>query len=244
MSFSPPPRPLLPRSKNLLSDFLNDDRGMIVSAELMIIMTVGIIALVVGISTVTSALNSEYTDIANALTGLNQSYNVSGHFVGRGRGGYCTTGNAGNYHAYNRGMGFNDTREVFSTGGGTALVAGSYASSGGGHFEMSAVGVGHAVTESAPAMALVEESALLVEELVEVEEVDAIEVVETEVDLEERLRLLEAEAARLEAAQVKSRATIDCPNGCPLDELQELENRIRRLRMCMEQQNVFDCGQK
>ena len=56
--------------KRVLSRLLGDECGMIVSAELMIIMTVGVIALVAGVSTVTSAMNLEYADIANALTGL------------------------------------------------------------------------------------------------------------------------------------------------------------------------------
>ncbi len=223
---------------------LIDECGMIVSAELMIIMTVGVIALVAGVSTVTSAMNLEFTDIANALTGLNQSYNVSGHYVARGRGGYCATGSVGAVHAFNRGMGFNDAREVFAAGGGGATVAGSYAASGGHSAHVSAVVAGDVVAPQS--FALVEESALLVEESAllceESAAVDAVVVVETEAELEQRLAMLEAEAARLEAAQVKT--AVDCPDGCPLDELREIEARIRRLRTCLEQRNVFDCDQR
>ena len=242
MSFSPPPI----RPSNLLRRFWTDDRGMIVSAELMIIMTIGVLALVTGVSTVTSALNFEYTDIANALTGLNQSYNISGHYAGTGGGG---TGGGGSgagsggsgYHAFNRGMGFNDRGNSFVATGVQASVAGSFHQSVQGFIETNAVAANAVVATEA--LALVEESALLVEEAAEVE-VEADAVVETEAELEERLRLLEAEAAKLEATQFKVRATSDCPDGCPLDELQELENRIRRLRMCLEHQNVFDCDRR
>ena len=224
MSFSPPPA----RTPNLLRRFWIDDRGMVVSAELMIIMTVGVLALVTGVSAVTSALNFEYTDIANALTSLNQSYNVSGHFAGAGGGG----GGGARAHGFNRGMGFNDRGNTFVASGVQASVAGSFNQSLQGFVETNAV----AATQ---VLALVEESALLVEE---VAEVDAVAVVETEAELEERLKLLEEEAARLEAAQTE--ASVQSTEVCPLDELQELESRIRKLRMKLDQQNVCDCDRR
>lgn len=210
---------------------------MIVSAELMIIMTIGVLALVTGVSAVTSALNFEYTDVANALTGLNQSYNVSGHYAGTGRGGGgAGSGGGGGYHAFNRGMGYNDRGNRFVATGVQASIAGSFNQSLQGFIETNAV-----AASSTQALALVEESALLVEE---VAEIDAAAVVETEAELEQRLLLLEEEAARLEAAQLKVQSAADCPDGCPLDELRNIEARIRRLRACLEQQNVFDCDQK
>lgn len=242
MSFSPPPA----RTPNLLRRFWTDERGMVVSAELMIIMTVGVLALVTGVSAVTSALNFEYTDVANALTGLNQSYNISGHSVSRGgRGGGGGGGISGGRHAFNRGMGFNDRGNSFAAMGVQASVAGSFYQSVQGLYETNAVVANVAQTQ---ALALVEESALLVEEpallVEEVAEVDAAEVVETEAALEARLKLLQAEAKRLEAAQLKVKAAADCPDGCPLDELRDIEARIRRLRTCLEQRNIFDCDQK
>jgi Flp pilus assembly pilin Flp len=234
MSFSPPPI----RALSLLRRFWTDERGMIVSAELMIIMTIGVLALVTGVSAVSSALNFEYTDVANALTSLNQSYNVSGHFAGAGGGGGGGTGGGrgGAYHAFNRGMGYNDRGNTFTASAVQASIAGSFNQSLQGFIETNAV-----AASSTQALALVEESALLVEE---VAEVDATAVVETEAELEQRLLLLEEEAARLEAAQLKVQSAADCPDGCPLDELRDIEARIRRLRACLEQQNVFDCDQK
>ena len=246
MSFSPPPA----RTPNLLRRFWTDQRGMVVSAELMIIMTVGVLALVTGVSAVTSALNFEYTDVANALTSLNQSYNISGHSVARGGGGGGGGGGtSGGRHAFNRGMGFNDRGNSFAATQVQASVAGSFSQSVQGLFETNAVVANVAQTQTqTQALALVEESALLVEEpallVEEVAEVDAAEVVETEAALEARLKLLQAEAKRLEAAQLKVKAAADCPDGCPLDELRDIEARIRRLRACLEQQNVFDCDQK
>lgn len=227
MSFSPPPT----RTPNLLRRFWTDERGMVVSAELMIIMTVGVLALVTGVSAVTSALNFEYTDVANALTGLNQSYNISGQSVARGGGG---GGGGFGTHAFNRGMGYNDRGNTFVASGVQASVAGSFNQSVQGFVQTSAV-----AATSTQALALVEESALLVEE---VAEVDAAAVVETEAELETRLKLLEEEAARLEAAQAE--ASVQSSEVCPLDELQELESRIRKLRMRLDEQNVFDCDRR
>jgi Flp pilus assembly pilin Flp len=229
MSFSPPPA----RTPNLLRRFWTDERGMVASAELMIIMTVGVLSLVTGVSAVASALNFEYTDVANALTGLNQSYNISGQSVARGGAG---GGGGAGTHAFNRGMGFNDRGNTFTATAVQASIAGSFSQSVQGFIETNAV-----AANSTQALALVEESALLVEE---VAEVDAAAVVETEAELEARLELLEAEAERLEAAQLKVQAAADCPDGCPLDELRNIEARIRRLRACLEQKNVFDCDQK
>jgi len=236
MSFSPPPI----RFSRVLRDFLDDERGMVASAELMIIMTVGVLALVTGVSAVSSALNFEYTDIANALTSLNQSYRVSGQSVARSGSAGGGAGGAGfGTHAFNRGMGFNDRGNTFVATEVQASIAGSFNQSVQGFIETNAVAANTAVATEA--FAVVEESALLVEESALLVE-EAAEVVETEAELEQRLAMLEAEAARLEAAQVKT--AVDCPDGCPLDELREIEARIRRLRTCLEQRNVFDCDQR
>ncbi len=225
MKLSPPPA----RTPNLLRRFWTDERGMVASAELMIIMTVGVLSLVTGVSAVASALNFEYTDVANALTSLNQSYNVSGHFAGAGGGG-----GGARAHAFNRGMGFNDSGNTFAATAVQASIAGSFNQSVQGFVQTSAV-----AANSTQAVALVEESALLVEE---VAEVDAVAVVETEAELEARLKLLEEEAVRLEAAQAQE--SVQSIEVCPLDELQELEARIRKLRMKLDQQNVFDCDRR
>ncbi|GEM_PF-5799551 len=56
----------------------NDD-GFIVSAELVLIATIVVLALVVGLSAVRTSIVSELVDIANAFGHANQSHDAHGH---------------------------------------------------------------------------------------------------------------------------------------------------------------------
>ena len=56
----------------------NDDSGAIVSIELILIVTIAVLALVVGWSEVAHAVNTELDDISNAIGHFNQSYFYSG----------------------------------------------------------------------------------------------------------------------------------------------------------------------
>ncbi len=56
----------------------NDDSGAIVSIELILIVTIAVLALVVGWSEVAHAINTELDDISNAIGHFNQSYFYSG----------------------------------------------------------------------------------------------------------------------------------------------------------------------
>lgn len=62
----------------MLRTFWQDQDGAIVSAELCLVMTVGVLAVVVGLSEVAISVNTELNDISNAFGSLNQSY----HFFG------------------------------------------------------------------------------------------------------------------------------------------------------------------
>jgi len=62
--------------------FLNDDAGFIVSAELVLIATIGVLSLVVGLSEVAYGVNQELEDVGAAFGSLNQAYaynGVTGH---------------------------------------------------------------------------------------------------------------------------------------------------------------------
>ncbi|RMG32387.1 MAG: hypothetical protein D6725_17635 [Planctomycetota bacterium] len=63
---------------NWMSRFWNDDAAMVVSAELVIIGTIAVLAMVVGLQAVARAVNTEMTDMANALYGLRQTYAYTG----------------------------------------------------------------------------------------------------------------------------------------------------------------------
>ncbi len=78
---------------------LNDETGFIVSAELVLVLTIGVLAMVVGLASVRDAVTSELNDVSNAIGAISQSYNYSGLAKGRQHGGV---------HASTSGSGFND----------------------------------------------------------------------------------------------------------------------------------------
>lgn len=75
---------------NLAIAIWKDEAGFIVSAELVLISTVGVLAMVVGLSEVSHAINQELEDVASAFGAVNQSYRYQG-LTGHGgaSGGSC-----------------------------------------------------------------------------------------------------------------------------------------------------------
>ena len=69
---------------SLASKLMNDEAGFIVSAELMLIATVGVLAMVVGWSEVALNINNELEDVGSAFGSINQSFMSRGS---RGHGG-------------------------------------------------------------------------------------------------------------------------------------------------------------
>ncbi len=57
---------------------LRDERGFILSAELVLILTLGVLAMVVGVHAVAKSLNGELIDIAQSFGNMNQSFFVHG----------------------------------------------------------------------------------------------------------------------------------------------------------------------
>lgn len=56
----------------------NDEAGVVISAEIVLVLTVAVLAIVVGLSEVAVAVNTELNDLSNAFGALNQSYAVTG----------------------------------------------------------------------------------------------------------------------------------------------------------------------
>lgn len=116
--------------------FVRDEHGAIVSAELIIILTVVVLALVVGWNAVAAALVGELTDIAGAFGSLNQSYSFRGV--------------SAQDHASCSGSGFVDSGSTFnltSNSGGTSggggggssnFIAGGGGGGGGGGANLAA----------------------------------------------------------------------------------------------------------
>ena len=67
----------------MLKKFWNDESGVIISAELVLVLTIAVLAMIVGLSEVAVAVNTELNDISNAIGSLNQSFAFTG-FIGNG----------------------------------------------------------------------------------------------------------------------------------------------------------------
>ena len=67
----------------MLRQLLNDESGVIISAELVLVLSIAVLAMVVGLSEVAVAVNTELNDISNAIGSLDQSIGYTG-FVGNG----------------------------------------------------------------------------------------------------------------------------------------------------------------
>lgn len=173
------------RFRTLLLQFIRDDRGIVVSAELMIILTVAVLALVTGVSAVSTALTLEYTDIANALTGLDQSYSINGH---------CAPG-----HAFNGAMGFNDAGQTFVVQEVTPSIVGCA--------EVGALVEAECVVEH-PTSYVIEESELVVEEVI-AEPPPPVKTQVTEVCPLDELTEIEARVNRLRT-RLEQQNVFDC----------------------------------
>ncbi|QDT92360.1 hypothetical protein [Gimesia algae] len=67
----------------MLNQLWNDEAGFVISAELVLVLTIAVLAMIVGLSEVAVAVNTELNDISNAIGALNQSYAYTG-FIGNG----------------------------------------------------------------------------------------------------------------------------------------------------------------
>ena len=65
----------------MLKKLWNDEAGVIISAELVLVLTIAVLAMIVGLSEVAVAVNQELNDISNAFGSVDQSYNFTGFKV-------------------------------------------------------------------------------------------------------------------------------------------------------------------
>lgn len=63
---------------NIVNQFISDEAGFIVSAELVLVATIGVLALVVGLTEVAFNVNNELEDIGSAFGSINQTYQFNG----------------------------------------------------------------------------------------------------------------------------------------------------------------------
>ena len=63
---------------SLIPALWNDEAGFIISAELVLISTIGVLSMVVGLAEVSIAINQELEDVASAFGAMNQSFRFQG----------------------------------------------------------------------------------------------------------------------------------------------------------------------
>lgn len=63
---------------NIVHKLWNDEAGFIISAELVLVATIGVLSLVVGLSELVLNISSELEDLGSAFASINQSFSLSG----------------------------------------------------------------------------------------------------------------------------------------------------------------------
>ena len=79
-----------------------DEAGFIISAEMVLVMTIGVLAMVVGLTAVRDSVTHEMNDISHAIGAVSQSYGTNGLIKGTRHG---------KPHAWSAGFGFNDNKD-------------------------------------------------------------------------------------------------------------------------------------
>jgi len=62
----------------LLMNLWRDDAGAVLSSELVLVGTLGVVGATVGLSAISTAVNEELEDVAFAIRSLDQSYEIRG----------------------------------------------------------------------------------------------------------------------------------------------------------------------
>ena len=70
---------------NIITSLLNDEAGFIVSAELVLVATIGVLSLIVGLSEVAFNINQELEDVGSAFGSINQTYQYNGVAGSKGK---------------------------------------------------------------------------------------------------------------------------------------------------------------
>ncbi|HCP13083.1 MAG TPA: hypothetical protein DIT89_12185 [Planctomycetaceae bacterium] len=71
----------------MIKNFLNDENGVIVSAEIVLVATILVLGMVVGLAELQSAIVGELSDVATAFGNVDQSYSTSGYVSYKASGG-------------------------------------------------------------------------------------------------------------------------------------------------------------
>jgi Flp pilus assembly pilin Flp len=97
--------------KNFFAKLWNDDAG-VVALEYLLVATIVALGVITGLGTVTRALNVEFTELANAIVALDQSYSYASSST-------CAAAKSGSTFADNTGA------QYILSGTSPALVGGA-----------------------------------------------------------------------------------------------------------------------
>ncbi|MFM7169209.1 MAG: hypothetical protein ACKO3T_28550 [Planctomycetaceae bacterium] len=71
----------------MIKNFLSDEAGVIVSAEIVLVATILVLGMIVGLGELQSAIVGELSDVATAFGNVDQSYSTSGWVSYKASGG-------------------------------------------------------------------------------------------------------------------------------------------------------------
>ena len=110
--------------QTLWNELIESENGFILSAELILILTIAVLGMVVGLSHVALAVNQELTDVGQAIGSLNQSYHFTGYHC-------CLMGGYGRFTSATFGSAYIDLPDICDCMGG--VVSGSWGRGSGGY---------------------------------------------------------------------------------------------------------------
>ncbi len=84
----------------------NDEAGFVVSAELVLVLTIAVLGMVVGLTAVRDSISQELIDLSDSFGAINQTFNVGGISKAKNSGVA-----AASFHARVGGFGFNDNAD-------------------------------------------------------------------------------------------------------------------------------------
>jgi len=80
----------------MVKNFLNDEAGFIISAELILVSTILVIGLIVGLIELQASILHELNDVGESFGNLNQSYSFPGTVTSKGIHTITTAGSVYN----------------------------------------------------------------------------------------------------------------------------------------------------
>ena len=62
----------------ILKSFWSDEAGFLISSELVLVATIGVLGTIAGLAEIAAAITTELNDVSNAIGSLNQSFIIPG----------------------------------------------------------------------------------------------------------------------------------------------------------------------